>query len=169
MRAFLLLICWLLLSCAAKAQSQVLDQAQTHWFAGRQAQAIATLEQALRDEPQTARWRFTLAWMLQERGEPQRAEDLLRRLIEDFPDLAEAHNNLAVLLAGRGELDAALAALQRAVRLQPDHAQAQENLGDVLVRLAQRAYAQASHVAPPRAALSLKVKRLNDWLLSPLP
>lgn len=164
MRAALLLFCWLLLSCAAKAQSQVMDQAQTHWFAGRQAQAIATLEQALRDEPQSARWRFTLAWMVQERGELKRAEDLLKRLIEDFPDLAEAHNNLAVLLAGRGELDAALSALQRAVLLQPEHAQAQENLGDVLLRLAQRAYAKATQATPPRAALSLKLNRLNDWL-----
>jgi tetratricopeptide (TPR) repeat protein len=164
MRAVLLLICCLLWPIAGKAQGQVLDAAHTHWFAGRQAQALAVLEAALRNEPQQPRWRFAQAWMLQERGELARAEAALRRLIEDFPDLAEAHNNLAVLLAGRGELDAALLSLQRAVELQPDHAQAQENLGDVLLRLAERAYRKATLATPPRAALSLKLRRLDDWL-----
>lgn len=164
MRFALLLICCLLLPFAGKAQP--LEQAHTHWFAGRQAQAIEGLELALRDDPQQARWRFALAWMLQERGEVARAEGLLRALIEDFPDLAEAHNNLAVLLASRGELDAALASLQRAVQLQPEHVQAQENLGDVLMRLAQRAYQKATQAAPPRAALSLKLRRLSDWLIT---
>ncbi|MBN8503100.1 MAG: tetratricopeptide repeat protein [Burkholderiales bacterium] len=162
MRAALLLICCFLLPFAGKAQA--LEQAHAHWYAGRQSQAIETLDLALRDNPQQARWRFTLAWMLQERGELGRAEGLLRALIEDFPDLAEAHNNLAVLLAGRGDLDAALVALQRAVQLQPDHVQAQENLGDVLMRMAQRAYLKATQTAPPRAALSLKLRRLSDWL-----
>lgn len=169
MRPVLLLICWLLLPYVANAQSQVLDQAQAHWFAGRQPQAVALLEQALLSEPQTARWRFVLAWMLQERGELDRAEDMLRRLIEDFPDMAEAHNNLAALLASRGDLDAALQLLQRAVLLQPLSAQAQENLGDVLLRLAQRAYGKAADAAAPRTALSLKLKRLNDSLLTPAP
>jgi Flp pilus assembly protein TadD len=166
MRAVLLLICCLLWPTAGKAQGQVLDQAHTHWFAGRQAEALEVLETALRHEPQQPRWRFAQAWMLQERGELLRAEALLRRLIEDFPDLAEAHNNLAVLLAGRGELDAALLSLQRAVELQPEHVQAQENLGDVLLRLAERAYRKATLPTPPRAALSLKLRRLHDWLKS---
>jgi tetratricopeptide (TPR) repeat protein len=166
MRAVLLLICCLLLPLAASSQatSNPLDAAQTDWFAGRRAEAIATLETAIAKDANVARWRFTLAWMVQEQGDTARAESLLRRLVEDFPDLAEAHNNLAVILAGRGELDAAQTALQRAVLLQPDHAQAQENLGDVLLRLAQRAYAKAAELTPPRAALSLKLRRVTDWL-----
>jgi Flp pilus assembly protein TadD len=166
MRFLLPLICCLLLSSAPKAQDRAnpLDQAQTHWFAGRQGQAVETLEAALRAEPNVSRWRFTLAWMVQERGDLPRAEAMLRQLIEDFPDLAEAHNNLAVMLAGRGDLDGSLRALQRAVLLQPEHAQAQENLGDVMVRMAQRAYAKAALVTPPRAALSLKLKRVSDWI-----
>lgn len=166
MRAVLLLFCCLLLPLVASAQnaSAALDNAQAHWFAGRRAQAIETLEAALRADPHVARWRFTLAWMVQEQGELPRAETLLRRLVEDFPDLAEAHNNLAVIFAGRGELDAAQASLQRAVQLQPEHVQAQENLGDVLLRLAQRAYAKAAQLSPPRAALSLKLRRVTDWL-----
>lgn len=166
MRAILLLICCLLLPISASSQvpAAPLDAAQTHWFAGRRAEAIEVLESALRSEPHVARWRFTLAWMVQEQGDLTRAESLLRQLVEEFPDLAEAHNNLAVILAGRGDLDAAQAALERAVLLQPEHAQAQENLGDVLLRLAQRAYAKAAQISPPRAALSLKLRRVTDWL-----
>lgn len=166
MRSVYSLLLGLLLSFPAAAQpaANPLDKAQTDWFAGRQEQAIATLESAIRDDANVVRWRFALAWMVQERGDLKRAEALLRALIEDFPDLAEAHNNLAVILAGRGELDAAQVALQRAVSLQPDHAQAQENLGDVLLRLAQRAYGQAAKLAPPRAALQLKLRRVSEWL-----
>jgi len=168
MRAALLLICCLLLPLTASSQTATgpLDDAQAHWFAGRRAQAVETLENALRGDPHVARWRFTLAWMVQEQGELPRAEGLLRRLVEDFPDLAEAHNNLAVILAGRGDLDAAQASLQRAVQLQPEHVQAQENLGDVLLRLAQRAYTRAAQASPPRAALNLKLRRVTEWLAS---
>lgn len=166
MRLALILMFSLLLPAFSWAQAAAnpLEKAQTQWFAGRQQEAIETLEAAVRDDGNVVRWRFALAWMTQERGELKRAEELLRRLVEDFPDLAEAHNNLAVILAGRGDLDAAFSALQRAVLLQPEHVQAQENLGDVLLRLAQRAYQNASRLAPPRAALSLKLKRVNDWI-----
>jgi Flp pilus assembly protein TadD len=167
MRIVFLLICWLLLPCAATAEISPLDQAQTHWFAGRRDQALDTLETAVRKEPNAARLRFTLAWMRQEQGDLTRAEALLRQLVEDFPDLPEAHNNLAVILAGRGELDAALAVLQRAVQLQPQSSQAQENLGDVFLRLAQRAYTKAtqSHGSnAPRPAQLLKLRRVTEWL-----
>jgi Flp pilus assembly protein TadD len=168
MRTAFLLLLGLLLAPLLSAQPapNPLDKAQTDWFAGRQQQAIDTLEAAVAGDGNVARWRFTLAWMVQERGDSRRAEALLRALLEDFPDLAEAHNNLAVIVAGRGELDAALPLLQRAVTLQPDHVQAQENLGDVLLRLAQRAYAQAARLSPPRAALQLKLRRTSEWLQS---
>ena len=169
MRAVRLALFALLLPLVATAQSpeaSPLDKAQTHWFAGRQQEAVAVLEAAIRGDANVVRWRFALAWMVQEQGDLKRAEALLRQLVEDFPDLAEAHNNLAVILAGRGELDAAQSALERAVLLQPEHAQAQENLGDVLLRLAQRAYAKAAQITPPRAALSLKLRRVTDWLLT---
>jgi len=154
----------LLTALVPPAWADALQEAQTHWYAGRPTQALERLEAALRDQSQDARLRFTQAWMLQERGESARAEVLLQQLIEDFPDLAEAHNNLAVLLAARGELEAALEHLQRAVLVQPQHVQAQENLGDLLVRLAQRAYSRAAQGGVPRTALTLKLQRLNDWI-----
>ena len=82
MRAVLLLICCLLLPLASSAQGAAspLDQAQTAWFAGRRAEAVNVLETAVRADPQVARWRFTLAWMVQEQGDLPRAESLLRAL-----------------------------------------------------------------------------------------
>ena len=152
---------WLAQPSAAQATNgNPLDQAQTHWYAGRQQQALDVLTQAITADPQQSRWRFTLAWMRLDRGETSEAEAVLSRLVEDFPDYAEAHNNLAVILAGRGDLDAAQHSLARAVLLNPDHAQAQENLGDVLLRLAQRAYNKAQGLQP-QARLQLKISQLD--------
>ncbi len=163
MRPFALVF-WLLLA-AQPALAQVpaanpLDQAQSHWYSGRQAQALEVLTQAVASDPQQSRWRFTLAWMRQESGDVAGAEALLTRLVEDFPDYAEAHNNLAVIQAGRGDLQAAHQSLVRAVLLNPAHAQAQENLGDVLVRLAHQAYGKAQGLQP-QSRLQLKISQLD--------
>ena len=164
------MICTLLVLLPAHAQapSNALDQAQTHWFAGRQAQALEVLESAIASDPNQSRWRFTLAWMRQERGERDRAEVLLKRLVEDFPDYAEAHNNLAVIQAGRGDLEGAYASLSRSVLLQPEQNQAQENLGDVLLRMAQRAYTKANGLQP-QSRLQLKLSQLDALLRAPAP
>lgn len=154
-------------SPAAAQPQPALDLAQSHWYAGRPAQALEVLQAALTQQPQQPKLRFALAWMVQEQGDWTRAEALLKALLEEYPDHAEAHNNLAVVLAQRGELDGALLALQRAVALQPGHAQAQENLGDLLLRLAQRAYAKAAQGTASRQ-LPAKTEQLNG-LLRTLP
>ena len=81
-------------------------------------------------------------------------------------ELAEPFNNLAVIHAAQGELDLAHSELEQALRVQPDHAQAQENLGDVLLRLAARAYqrAQAALLTPPDS-LAIKLRRTQALLL----
>lgn len=163
-RLLLALCCWLVLGTAlAQAPAKPLEVAQTHWYANRQTQALEVLTQAIAADPQQSRWRFTLAWMHQERGETAQAELLLQRLIEEFPDFAEAHNNLAVIQAARGDLDAAHQSLTRAVLLNPDHANAQENLGDLLLRLAQRAFARAQGLQPQQR-LHLKLSQLDALL-----
>jgi Flp pilus assembly protein TadD len=164
-RHFLLAVFLFAGALPVHAQS-ALDQAQTHWYAGRQAQAVETLEVALAAEPRQAKLRFALAWMRQERGELAAGEQLLRGLLEEFPDHAEAHNNLAVILAQRGELDQARLLLERAVQLQPEHAQAQENLGDLLLRLAQRAYLNAAK-SSAHAHVQHKLRQLDPLLLTP--
>lgn len=150
----------LALLTAAPVHAQDLAGAQRLWLAGQKAQAVEQVEQALTRSPDDLQLRFALGVMRMELGDRAQARALFTRLTQDFPDLADPYNNLAVLHAAAGELDEAQAALQQALRLQPDHAQAQENLGDVLLRLALRAYERAQKAAiAPTDALAAKINR----------
>lgn len=145
---------------AAPAQANDLASAQRLWLAGQKTQAVEQIEQALTRQPDDLQLRFALGVMRMELGERAKALDLFTRLTQDFPDLADPYNNLAVLHAAAGELDEAKSALEQALRLQPEHAQAQENLGDVLLRLALRAYQRAQKASlMPSDALSGKINR----------
>lgn len=137
-----------------------LASAQRLWLAGQKTQAADLVAQALTRTPDDLQLRFALGVMQMELGERAKAQALFTQLTQDFPDLADPFNNLAVLHAAAGDLDAAQVALLQALRLQPEHAQALENLGDVLVRLALRAYqrAQKASVAPGDALVG-KISR----------
>lgn len=145
---------------AAPARADDLASAQRLWLAGQKTQAVEQVEQALTRSPDDLQLRFALGVMRMELGDRAKAVALFTRLTQDFPDLADPYNNLAVLHAAAGDLDEAQAALQQALRLQPDHAQAQENLGDVLMRLALRAYQRAQKASlNPSDALAGKISR----------
>lgn len=164
MRAFLpsllLLTALASLPVAAAPAADDLAGAQRLWLAGQRTQAADQVEQALARAPDDLQLRFTLGVMRMDLGERAKALEIFTRITQDFPDLADPYNNLAVLYAADGRLDEAQAALQQALRLQPDHAQAQENLGDVLVRLALRAYERAQKAAPaPSEVLAGKISR----------
>lgn len=142
------------------AQADELAVAQRMWLAGQQPAAIARIEKALTQTPDDLQLRFALGVMRMELGDRASAVAIFTRLTQDFPDLADPYNNLAVLHASSGELDDAKLALEQALRLQPDHAQAQENLGDVLMRLALRAYQHAQKASlAPGENLARKISR----------
>jgi len=142
------------------AHADDLAGAQRLWLAGQKTQAVEQVEQALVRTPEDLQLRFALGVMRMELGEHAKAKAIFTRLTQDFPDLADPYNNLAVLHAAAGELDEAQAALEQALRLQPEHAQAQENLGDVLMRLALRAYQRAQKLSlAPSELLSSKISR----------
>lgn len=160
MRLLLPLLVLLGALTAQPAHASDLANAQRLWLAGQKPQAVDQVEQALARTPDDLQLRFALGVMRMELGERAKAVAIFTRLTQDFPDLADPYNNLAVLHAAAGELDEAKAALDQALRVQPDHAQAQENLGDVLVRLALRAYQHAQKVAiAPSDALNAKLSR----------
>lgn len=145
---------------AAPARADDLAGAQRLWLAGQKRTAVEQVEQALARAPDDLQLRFALGVMRMELGERAKAVGIFTQLTQDFPDLADPYNNLAVLHAAAGDLDEAKTALEQALRLQPEHAQAQENLGDVLVRLALRAYQRAQKVAlAPGDALAGKISR----------
>jgi tetratricopeptide (TPR) repeat protein len=157
---FLLPVVLGLALAAAPARADDLTDAQRLWLAGQKTQAVEQIERALVRTPDDLQLRFALGVMRMELGERAKAVDIFTRLTEDFPDLADPYNNLAVLHAAAGELDEAKIALEQALRLQPEHAQALENLGDVLMRLALRAYQRAQKAsATPSDALATKISR----------
>lgn len=144
----------------APARADDLASSQRLWLAGQKTQAIEQVEQALTRTPDDLQLRFALGVMRMELGERDKAKSIFTRLTQEFPDLADPYNNLAVLHAAAGELDEAQAALEQALRLQPEHAQAQENLGDVLMRLALRAYQRAQKLSLASSeALAGKINR----------
>lgn len=144
----------------APVRADDLASAQRLWLAGQKTQAVEQVEQALTRTPTDLQLRFALGVMRMELDERDKARTIFTRLTQEFPDLADPYNNLAVLHAAAGELDEAQAALEQALRLQPEHAQAQENLGDVLMRLALRAYQRAQKVAlAPSDLLAAKISR----------
>lgn len=145
---------------ALPARADDLAGAQRLWLAGQKTQAAEQVEQALTRTPDDLQLRFALGVMRMELGDRAKALGIFTRLTQDFPDLADPYNNIAVLRAAKGDLDEARAALEQALRLQPDHAQAQENLGDVLMRLALRAYQRSQKAAvAPSDTLANKISR----------
>jgi tetratricopeptide (TPR) repeat protein len=158
--SLLLPVLLVLALAAGPVRADDLSGAQRLWLAGQKTQAVEQVEAALKRTPDDLQLRFALGVMRMELGEREKAMGIFKRLTQDFPDLADPYNNIAVLHASAGELDEAKAALEQALRLQPDHAQAQENLGDVLMRLALRAYQRAQKLSlTPSDALANKISR----------
>ena len=161
----------LLLACSwAQAATTPLDQAQTLWLAGHRSEAVAEINVALKRSPEDLKLRFTLGVYSMEMKDLSTALNIFTGLTRDFPDLADPYNNLAVIRASQGDLDQARADLEQALRLQPDHAQAQENLGDVLLRLALRAYQRAEKsLIAPSDSLAVKLQQTQFLVLKLTP
>ena len=153
---------------AAPAQSDprtavtAVEQATRLIAEGKRADALKVLDTALKAAPRNPQLRFLYGVILAEDGKRRDAIDVFRQLIEDYPELPEPYNNLAVMLAAEGDLDGARAALENAVRALPGYALAQENLGDVYLRLAARAYEQATKLDARNASASGKLKLTRE-------
>jgi Flp pilus assembly protein TadD len=145
----------------ASAQAQDTHEVERLFRSGESEQAMQKADRAIVERPRDASMRFLRAVMLSELHRTADAMDAFNRLIEDFPDLPEPYNNLAVLHAAQGQIDRARELLESALRHDPAYYTAHENLGDVLVRLAQRAYerATASGRADPVLQRKLRLAR----------
>jgi Flp pilus assembly protein TadD len=141
---------------AATAPEGPAREIELQFRGGDTAGAMQRLDQALASRPGDARLRFLQGVMLSEAGRPAEAAAVFERMTEEFPDLPEPYNNLAVLQAASGQFDRARSLLETALRLDPAYRTAHENLGDVLIRLAQRAYETAAD--GPRVEPLLKTK-----------
>jgi hypothetical protein len=121
---------------------------------GRQADAIAHYETAIRLRPEYAEAHNNLAILIA--NEPGRQADAIAHFetaLRFKPDYAEAHNNLANLLASQPGREAdAIAHYEAALRIRPDYAHAHYNLAVLLAGLPGRQAEAALHY---RAALKI--------------
>lgn len=132
------------MAAASATTSQTAAKIERQFRSGERATALQSLDQALAQQPRDASLRFLQAVLLSETGRTAEASRVLEGLTEDHPELPEPYNNLAVLQAADGQLDRARSLLESALRLDPGYRTAHQNLGDVLLRLAQRAYEAAA-------------------------
>jgi Flp pilus assembly protein TadD len=155
------------LMCSSAHANDYTDIAQL-LKTGKSEQALQRTDAYLAGNPRDPQMRFLKSVALTNLNRTDDAIAALRQLTEDYPELPEPYNNLAVIYARQGELEKARAALENAVRNNPDYAVAHENLGDIHVRLAYQAYAQARAKGGRPAGLQPKMKLLQEALqLSP--
>jgi len=131
--------------------------------AGKFNDALAKIDDHLKQYPRDAQVRFTRGRVLMEMGRNAEAIDAFTALTQDFPELPEPFNNLAALYAQAGEYDKARAALESAIRNNPSFAVAYSNLGDVYAKLAQQAYQKSLKISPT-ARVSSREKILSNML-----
>jgi len=99
---------------------------------GRDQEALATLEEAVRLDPENPEALRLLGDACATRQEDERAVDAYRRALARDPNLWLVHLNLVTLLAGKDRA-AALRHAQEAYRLAPDELVTQRQLAEALV------------------------------------
>jgi tetratricopeptide (TPR) repeat protein len=151
---------------SAQAQSNDLDEVNQLLKSGKQAQALAKVEQSLSSKPRDAQMRFLKGVIQTEMGKPSDAISTFTKLIDDYPELPEPYNNLAVLHASQGQYDKARAALEMAIRTNPSYSTAHENLGDIYANLASQAYTKALQMGGASNTLQPKLSLIRE-LFSP--
>jgi Flp pilus assembly protein TadD len=149
------------------AANTVLADVERLFHGGQTAQALLRADQALQADPGNAGLRFLKGVMLSDSGRSTEAMAQFERMTQDFPEMPEPYNNLAVLEAAAGRLDQARSLLDTALRHDPAYRTAHENLGDVLMRLAQRAYEAASGGGRNEPGLQRKLRLVRDFNLAP--
>jgi tetratricopeptide (TPR) repeat protein len=99
---------------------------------GRNPEAIAQYQQALRYKADYPQAENNLGLALTETGQPGAALAHYQASIRLRPTYAQAHNNLATALRVLGRNAEAIPEYEEALRLKPDYAEAEYNLGLVL-------------------------------------
>jgi len=106
-----------------------LDEAYSHFNAGRLEDADTALQFLLVDAPENAEAWHLLGIVRFRQGRNDEACELLQRAAELPGASPEMHNNLGAVLNAAGRLDAAVSAFERALADRPDYPDALNNLG----------------------------------------
>jgi arylsulfatase A-like enzyme/Tfp pilus assembly protein PilF len=104
--------------------------------AARLEQAVAALDQRLREQPNDLDTLFQRAALAVEQGDAQGAETYLRRALAVEPRQADVWNDLGVMVEQQGRLDDARECYEKALEVEPRLLQAMINLGVVARRQA---------------------------------
>ena len=147
---------------AVSVHANDVDDINTLLKAGKQAQALTKVEQALTTKPRDAQLRFLKGVIQTELGKPQDAIGTFTSLTQEYPELPEPYNNLAVLHASGGQFDKARAALEMAIRTNPSYSTAHENLGDIYANLASQAYSKALQLGGSTTTLQPKLTLIRE-------
>ncbi len=112
---------------------------------GRNAEALAPLQQAARLSHGDAQLHNYLGNTLLNLGRPSDAEASYRRALMIKPDFAEAHSNLGITLHEQGRLIEAEASYRQALKIKPDFIEALSNLADMLLKQSRLPEAEACY------------------------
>jgi len=119
---------------AALAEANRLnDQALDEHRAGRVAEAIALLRQAIAIWPGNAIYHNNLGELLRMSGDAAAALPAIDQAIRLQPRYAQAHNNRGNVLRDLKQPAEAIACYQVALAIQPDYAEAMSNLGAAMM------------------------------------
>ena len=124
-------------------------------------QALELVNKVLSTNPRDPQMRFWQGLIYEHTGQSGMALQVYQTLTQEYPELAEPHNNLGVLYAAKGDYPRAKASLEAALRANPSYAAAQENMGDLLVNMAQQAYARALTIDPKQGDSAKKIEQLK--------
>jgi tetratricopeptide (TPR) repeat protein len=161
---------WLTLALAfgaGSARADELQDANRFLKAGQHAQALDSVNKALRAKPRDPQARFLKAVILTEQGNAKEAIEIFSKLTQDFPELPEPYNNLAVIYAAQGQYEKARAALEQSIRTHPSYATAYENLGDVYAKLASQAYDKALQLDKTNTGAQNKLSLVREIARGP--
>jgi len=159
--AALLLLLALTMSSMWAAADELQD-ANTLFKQGNNAQALDKVNSYLANHPKDAKARFLLGLILTEQNKSAEAIKVFTALTEDYPELPEPYNNLAVLYAAQGQYDKSKIALETAIRTHPSYAIAHENLGDIYAKLATQAYDKALQLDKTNTTAQTKLELIKE-------
>jgi tetratricopeptide (TPR) repeat protein len=98
----------------------VVDLAELMRRQGKQAEAMAYLEEVVAENPRFERSRRMLGAMYQQAGRVGDAVALFREGVKALPEDHESHAKLAEALAAAGDMEGMIPALERAIELKPE-------------------------------------------------
>jgi VWFA-related protein len=153
---------------------ELLDRGESLTRESKPADAVTTLREALRLNPELPTARYRVAAALRAANDAAGAEAELRETLKMTPNSGPSHNFLGILLFQRGEVPGAVAELRTAVQLQPADATVHFNLAQALEKTGERKaaleeYRSACTLAPDNAGFKSRYEQLEHAANTPPP